>query len=218
MVPPKKYRYFFTVNNETFLDPNIAQEILALNETHSYEMNHEMKILNVQKVNYRKGKAKKIVNEWGEIIIKTLPRSNGITIKKEKEPWQFDKSVWAKEYKVDNEELLRKCFEKDWKCSKLTSLIKVQADQDKVKDILWGSYAEIKNLYRYFSSWAPFGDIWAVSSNTFTDFCQQSKIISKDTPLKITDLTFITTNSMSGANYKGNCLVPERGLVRFQFM
>lgn len=31
-------------------------------------------------------------------------------------------------------------------------------------------------------------------------------------------MTFITTNSMSAANYKGNQLVPERGLVRFQFM
>jgi len=36
--------------------------------------------------------------------------------------------------------------------------------------------------------------------------------------LKITDLTFITTNSISGADWKGNVLVPERGLVRFQFM
>ncbi len=36
--------------------------------------------------------------------------------------------------------------------------------------------------------------------------------------MKITDLTFITTNSMSGADWKGNSLVPERGLVRFRFM
>lgn len=45
-----------------------------------------------------------------------------------------------------------------------------------------------------------------------------SKIISKDTPLTIIDLTFITTNSISGADLKGNSLVPERGLIRFQFM
>jgi hypothetical protein len=37
-------------------------------------------------------------------------------------------------------------------------------------------------------------------------------------PLKIIDLTFITTNSMSGPDWKGNILNPERGLVRFQFM
>jgi hypothetical protein len=45
-----------------------------------------------------------------------------------------------------------------------------------------------------------------------------AQIISKDTPLKIIDLTFITTNSISGNDYKGNSLVPERGLIRFQFM
>lgn len=97
-------------------------------------------------------------------------------------------------------------------------MVKNQADQDKVKDILWNAYSSIKDLYKYFSSWNPFGDIWAVSSNPFTEFCQQSHIINKDTPLKIIDLTFITTNSMSSANYKGNSLVPERGLVRFQLM
>lgn len=100
----------------------------------------------------------------------------------------------------------------------MTSLIKAQSDQDKVKDILWSAYVDIKYMYKYYSSWNPFGDVWAVSSNSFTEFCQQAKIISKDTPLKIIDLTFITTNSISGANYKGNSLVPERGLVRFQFM
>jgi hypothetical protein len=45
-----------------------------------------------------------------------------------------------------------------------------------------------------------------------------AQIISKDTPLKIIDLTFITTNSISGTDYKGNSLVPERGLIRFQFL
>ena len=91
-------------------------------------------------------------------------------------------------------------------------------DQDKVKDILWKAYSLIKNLYKQFSSWSPFGDIWAVSSQPFTEFCQQSKIINKEMPLKIIDLTFITTNSMSGADWKGNLLNPERGMVRFQYM
>ena len=181
-------------------------------------MNHEKKVLTVTEVNHGRGKPKKIVNEWLEVTIKTLPRNNGLTIKKEKVPWRFDKSVWAKEYKLDTEELLLKCFERDWKSSKVGSLVKSQTDQEKVKELLWSSYSKIKNLYRYYSSWNPVGDVWAISSNPFTDFCQQANIISKDTPLKITDLTFITTNSMSGANFKGNNLVPERGLVRFQLM
>ena len=45
-------------------------------------MNHEEKIFTVSQVNHRKGKPKKIVNEWNELIIKTLPRCTGLTIKK----------------------------------------------------------------------------------------------------------------------------------------
>ncbi len=88
------------------------------------------------------------------------------------------------------------------------NLIKNQADQDKVRSLLWTNYASIKTIYKQFSAWNPFGDVWAVANQPFTQFCQQSKIINKDTPLKITDLTFITTNSMSGADWKGNVLVP----------
>ena len=61
-------------------------------------------------------------------------------------------------------------------------------------------------------------DIWAVALNPFTEFCNQAKLISKELPSKIVDLTFITTSSMSGADWKGNHQVPERGLTRFQFM
>lgn len=61
-------------------------------------------------------------------------------------------------------------------------------------------------------------DVWAISLNPFTEFCNQTKLICKQLPSKIIDLTFITTNSMSGADWKGNHQVPERGFVRFQFM
>lgn len=64
--------------------------------------------------------------------------------------------------------MVKKCFEKDWKCTKLMNLVKIQTDQDKLKDLLCKNYKEIKLAYRYFSSWSPFGDIWAVSNNTWT--------------------------------------------------
>ena len=218
MVPPKKYKYFFTVDRSQILENKVNCEVLPLSENHEYEMEHEMRSFKVEKVNIRTGKSKKIVNEWDELAIKTLPRANGLVMKKEKVPWTFDKSVWAKEWKLEDEELLRKCFERDWKHSKISNLVKNASDQEKVKASLWKSYAKIKNLYKHFAAWNPFGDVMAVSSNPFTEFCQQARIINKDTPLKIIDLTFITTNSMSSADWKGNALVPERGLSRFQFM
>lgn len=36
MVPPKKYRYFYTVNNEIFVDQHIVSENMALPETYTY--------------------------------------------------------------------------------------------------------------------------------------------------------------------------------------
>lgn len=218
MVPPKKYRYFFSHGQQPLLDSNAQTEELPIAETHSYEVEHEQVEIKVERVNFRTSKAKRIANEANEISVKTLPRFNGLVARKVKNPWSYAQSVWAKEWKLDDEELLRKCFEKDWRNSKIMNLIKNQGDQDKVRGLLWANYSSIKTIYRQFSSWSPFGDVWAVSNQPFTEFCQQARIINKDTPLKITDLTFITTNSMSGPDWKGNVLVPERGLVRFQFM
>lgn len=69
---------------------------------------------------------------------------------------------------MDSDEVLKKCFEKDWKCSKIMNLIKNQQDQDKVKDKLYKNYRAIKLAYKFFASWSPFGDVWAVSNNAWT--------------------------------------------------
>jgi NLR family CARD domain-containing protein 3 len=208
MVPPKKYRYFFSHAQQPLLDVNAQVEDLPIAETHSYEVEHVQHEIKVDKVNYRTSKSKRIVNDYNEIAVKTLPRFNGLVARKVKNPWTYAQSVWGKEWKLDDEELLRKCFEKDWKHSKIMNLIKNQADLEKVRGLLWANYSSIKTIYRQFASWSPFGDVWAVSNQPFTEFCQQARIINKDTPLKITDLTFITTNSMSGPDWKGNALIP----------
>ena len=96
MVPPKKYKYFFTVDRQQILQNGVNVELLSLSESHQYEMEHEMRSFKVEKVNTRTGKSRKIVNEWDEVIIKTLPRVNGLVMKKEKVPWTYDKSSWAK--------------------------------------------------------------------------------------------------------------------------
>ena len=43
-----------------------------------------------------KAKARKIVNDWHEIIISTLPRNTGLISKKEKTKWTYESSSWAK--------------------------------------------------------------------------------------------------------------------------
>lgn len=46
-------------------------------------------------------------------------------------------SIWAKDFKFDTEEILRKCFEKDWACSKVTKVVRNVDDQNLVKETLW---------------------------------------------------------------------------------
>lgn len=70
---------------------------------------------------------------------------------------------------MDNEQLIRNCFERDWKHSKLMNFIKNAAEQEKAKELLFSHYKFIKELYKYYSSWSPFnGDIWAVANNAYT--------------------------------------------------
>jgi hypothetical protein len=40
MVPPKKYRYFFSHNKEMILDSNSQIEELPIAEEHSFEIDH----------------------------------------------------------------------------------------------------------------------------------------------------------------------------------
>lgn len=63
------------------------------------------------------------------------------------------------------------------------------------------------------------GDIWAITSNAFTEFVSRANIFDGvNLKLSDIDLRFIGTNSASNMDFKGNIRCPERGLVRFQFM
>ena len=102
MVPPKKYRYFFTFNGKQYLDQNeeIQTSEYDFGQKYSYEMNHEQIDFEVKKVNVRSGKAKKLVNNWDELQVTVLPRMVGLVTKKEKVPWTYKSSMWAKEWKL----------------------------------------------------------------------------------------------------------------------
>jgi hypothetical protein len=64
-------------------------------------MNDELVDIKVEEVSCREGKPKKIVNNWDEIIVTVVPRQDGLVAKKEKKPWNFKDSCWAKEWKFD---------------------------------------------------------------------------------------------------------------------
>jgi hypothetical protein len=53
----------------------------------------------------------------------------------------------------------------DWSHSKILNFVKNQQDQERTKQILYENYKKIKEIYRYYSAWNPFGGI-------FLSFCR----------------------------------------------
>lgn len=124
MVPPKRYRYFFTWNHLQFTDTvqtfattsksitshherspsnhhnnnnhELTQAKLEMPAIYTYEMNHEPVTFKVENVSCRNGKPKKLVNNWDEIVVEVLPREEGLINKKEKKVWEYKDSLWAK--------------------------------------------------------------------------------------------------------------------------
>lgn len=111
MVPPKKYKYFFTWNQRQFTQltaPKHQEKPISRHKEvvkdfkldiplyYTYVLNHEETEIKVQVVSGRSGKAKKLVNDWDELIVEVLPRHIGLVTKKVKTPWSFKDSLWAK--------------------------------------------------------------------------------------------------------------------------
>lgn len=83
--------------------------------------------------------------------------------KKAKRIWTYAISIWAQKYKFETEELLRKCFEKDWSCGKITKFVKKQEELDLIKEMLWQNYKPIKEAYKFYACYNPSGDVFSMS-------------------------------------------------------
>lgn len=56
-----------------------------------------------------------------------------------KTPWKFETSFFAP-YKVDNEQIMIKCFEFDWKSGIFDRMIKQESERSEVKPFLKQNY------------------------------------------------------------------------------
>lgn len=83
--------------------------------------------------------------------------------KKQKRIWSFPISIWAKKYKFETTEVLRKCFERDWQCSKIPKFVKSAEEQAVIMDMLWSNYKMIKETYKQYASYNPNGDVFSMS-------------------------------------------------------
>eukprot|EP01017_Pseudomicrothorax_dubius_P005020 TRINITY_DN11162_c0_g1_i1.p1 TRINITY_DN11162_c0_g1~~TRINITY_DN11162_c0_g1_i1.p1 ORF type:complete len:422 (+),score=86.12 TRINITY_DN11162_c0_g1_i1:71-1267(+) len=127
--------------------------------------------------------------------------------------WKFSTSIF-KDYKKDSDELLRKCFEFDWDCSRIQRVVKNPEQQASVKNLLWEIYPSLKEAYKHYSGLGVVGEVFSIPINTFTDFATQCNLLDDTFKLSDLDLKFIATNS-SEIKTKNN---PDRALTRFKFM
>ena len=75
--------------------------------------------------------------------------------KKKKTNWTFPKSIWYRNYRFENDTILKQCFEEDWQHNKIPKFVKKEEDIQEIKHILWKNYKHIKNVYKYYASWNP---------------------------------------------------------------
>jgi hypothetical protein len=60
-------------------------------------------------------------------------------VERPKSPWTFEKSIFFP-YKFDTEEILARCFDYDWRCSKIDKMIKSVKDKEKIYNYLNKNY------------------------------------------------------------------------------
>ena len=142
-----------------------------------------------------------------------------------KDKWSFENSVF-RAYKRDTPKLLDACFEFDWKCGKIPSLLSaMSADrQNEIYQHLRQFYPHVKAVYKHFSSLAPAGGIVpCIGSNALADivFNCPGLLDRANLNLSKVDLQFVSTNA-TRVQIKGLAVVkganPDRFLVRYQFL
>ncbi|CAI2375065.1 unnamed protein product [Moneuplotes crassus] len=212
MVPPGKVSYYFTKENLNYVSQN--QPIGKLNRTTELFMDvPETNILeNIMISN----------SPITETLIESMsciPRPPPKVLpgrEKLKTPWDFFKSVF-REYKRDTPALLNKCFEFDWEMCKIPRIIKNPDELKLIRNYLKKNYKHMRELYKYYSSVSPMGNIFCIGNNTFNDIISHFDGIIDNQTLKLADidLEFVSTNA---GPKKSNPRNPERSLVRFQMM
>ena len=115
-------------------------------------------------------------------------------------PWNFKNSVFAP-YKPDNDAILNKCFEFDWQCSKIPTMLKQQDKMFLVKESLRKFYKGIREAYKYYGAIGPNGLVASIGTNVFAEILSnvntpETKLVDEDL-LKMSeaDLEFVATNA-----------------------
>ena len=141
-------------------------------------------------------------------MIQILPRTRDPIYvppkrKKTKQRWTFPISLMAK-WRPDDAELINLCFEYDWECGKIPKIIKDEKQVSQVKEFFRERYKQIKDVYKYFASLNPVGDIWAIQNAPFAELIDKCQII--DSKVTQADITIKWTSTIAGV--KGATFLP----------
>ena len=214
MCPPGKFYYIFTVNGEVnTLETNLLQIEPVSFEFVISEGNTawlEFSQVNVLSHNTKGPDLLSVQRETSPLPRSPHKKYLPVIARKE---WTISESIF-KDYKLDNADLLGRCFEYDWARCKVPKLIKDIGQQQKVQNILSSRYQVLKEIYKYYSSISPAGEIWSIGQLVFTDFCNEANLL--DSTFRLADIDF----HLKGALYQEvrNPRSPPNSLVRFQFM
>lgn len=82
--------------------------------------------------------------------------------------WDVSKSVFKK-VKQDTPDLMSKCFEFDWQCSRIERMLEpASKDQrDRIFNFLKDNYRNIKDGYKFFSGLSPANGVCSIGTNLF---------------------------------------------------
>ena len=85
-----------------------------------------------------------------------------------KSAWSIAKSFFAK-YKYDNDIIIGKCFDFDWKCSTMDRMIKDPMERDAIYKFLRPKYGLIRETYKHLACVAPAGNVPSIGMNSLSE-------------------------------------------------
>ncbi|CAI2369640.1 unnamed protein product [Moneuplotes crassus] len=220
MVPALNVYFYFSVNEL----PQIRTDIKSIaSDLHKVPKLKEIEKRNATmpwKINTMLcGPQNQIVIDYDLLeSLNCLPRPKKFKAKKKKKSkikpqFEITKSVFKK-YQNEGSKLMERCFEFDWKCSKIGKVIKSEDQREPIKKYLKENYRLIREAYKYFAGISPCGIVPGIGQNAFNEIVNATHICNNKR-LKLADIDFEFIVTKAG-NKK--TLNPERWLIRYQFM
>eukprot|EP00347_Sterkiella_histriomuscorum_P006493 403352557 len=231
MVPPQKIRFYYTVHYKKKIAKKMQKaDIIQIDKASIIEEIDEIMKIDEQEVEVpRTNIIEGIIQKQDFLTAKKIkylgckPREtrNKRDIEKLQKfnQWKRVNSYFFKNYFIDSEQTLTKCFEFDWQCGKIPKLVKDSKDLENLKNLLRVYYRKFRETYKYHAGIQMVQGVPAIGTNVLNEIVTITNLADgKNLKLSDVDVEFIATNVSS--NYQGKLkhMNPDRHLCRFEFL